>query len=113
MKKVYQYLIFCILSTLSIIRPLFAEELPTYTIVMKDGQLTPSRLVVPAKVRFKIILQNTGRTAAEFESLALRKEKVLSPGAQSFIVIRSLSPGEYTFFDDFHQATGQGVIVAQ
>jgi hypothetical protein len=117
MKKIYRYWIFSILSFAFLgaasIRPLHAEELPTYTIEMADGRLTPSRLVVPANVRFKIILRNTGRTAVEFESLPLRKEKVLSPGAESFIVIKSLSPGEYAFFDDFHQSTAQGTIVAQ
>ena len=56
---------------------------------------------------------NTGTTPAEFESLRLRKEKVLGPGVESFIVIRRLSPGEYPFFDEFHMETGQGVIIAR
>jgi hypothetical protein len=42
----------------------------------------------------------------------LRKEKVLAPGADSFVVIAPLEPGEYKFFDDFHQQA-QGVIVAK
>jgi hypothetical protein len=42
----------------------------------------------------------------------LRKEKVLAPGGDSFVVIAPLSPGEYKFFDDFHQQA-QGVIVAK
>jgi len=57
-------------------------------------------------------VHNTGTNAVEFESLQLRKEKVLAPGAQSFVVIAPLQPGEYKFFDDFHQQA-QGVIVAK
>jgi hypothetical protein len=88
-------------------------ELPTYTVVAKDGRLTPSTLAVPAGVRFKIVIQNEGREPIEFESLQLRKEKVLAPGARSFVVIAPLKPGEYDFFDEFHPDTSKGRIVAQ
>lgn len=88
-------------------------DLPTYTVVAKDGRLTPSTLAVPAGVRFKIVIRNEGREPIEFESLQLRKEKVLAPGARSFVVIAPLKPGEYDFFDEFHPDTSKGRIVAQ
>lgn len=90
-----------------------ADQLPSFKLEMKDGVLSPAKLVVPAHTRFKIILINSGKSPAEFESVPLRKEKVLAPGAQSFVVIHPLAPGEYKFFDEFHMKTGQGVIVAQ
>jgi plastocyanin len=90
-----------------------AADLPTFPLEMKDGKFTPTRIEVPAGQRIKIAIKNTGTSAAEFESVQLRKEKVLAPGGDSFVVIAPLSPGEYKFFDDFHQATGQGVIVAK
>jgi hypothetical protein len=90
-----------------------ADETPTFTIEMKDGILTPDRLEIPANTTVKIIIRNTGTTPAEFESLRLRKEKVLGPGVESFVVIRRASPGEYPFFDEFHMDTGQGVIIAR
>mgnify|MGYP002713080904 CR=1 FL=1 len=90
-----------------------AEEPPTFTIEMKDGVLTPDRIEIPANTTVKIIIRNTGTTPAEFESLRLRKEKVLGPGVESFVVIRRASPGEYPFFDEFHMDTGQGVIIAR
>ena len=90
-----------------------AADLPAYTLVAKDGRFTPEVLNVPAGVRFKIVLRNDGPGAVEFESLELRKEKVLAPGAQSFVVIAPLRPGEYPFFDDFHPDTGRGRIVAK
>ena len=88
-------------------------DLPTYTLVAKDGQLQPSTLAVPAGVRFKIVIRNEGSEPIEFESLQLRKEKVLAPGARSFVVIAPLKPGEYDFFDEFHPDTSKGRIVAQ
>ena len=89
-----------------------AADLPTFKLEMNDGKLTPTRIEVPAGQRIKIEVRNTGKGAAEFESVQLRKEKVLAPGADSFVVIAPLSPGEYKFFDDFDQQA-QGVIVAK
>lgn len=89
-----------------------AEDLPTFRLEMADGKLNPARIEVPAGKRVKIEVRNTGKGAVEFESVQLRKEKVLAPGAESFVVIAPLDPGEYKFFDDFHQQA-QGVIVAR
>ncbi|BBO59328.1 cupredoxin domain-containing protein [Mycoavidus sp. B2-EB] len=89
------------------------EELLTFELDMADGKLTPSRIEVPANQPIKISITNSGKKAAEFESIQLRKEKVLAPGSKSFVVIKKMAPGEYKFFDDFHQATAQGVIVAR
>jgi len=89
-----------------------AADLPTFKLEMSDGKLSPARIEVPAGQRIKIEVRNTGKGAAEFESVQLRKEKVLAPGADSFVVIAPLEPGEYKFFDDFHQQA-QGVIVAK
>ncbi|RBB96542.1 cupredoxin domain-containing protein, partial [Pseudomonas sp. MWU12-2115] len=86
--------------------PVLADEMPVYKLQMKDGQLIPARLVVPAGKRFKIEGMNIGKQPAEFESTPLRKEKVLGPGAESFLVLQPLSPGEYKFFDECHMKTG-------
>lgn len=90
-----------------------ADDLPVFRIALRDGLIIPDRVEVPANTRFKLELRNTGITPVEFESLELRKEKVLGPGVVSFIVIRNLAPGEYRFFDEFHPETGQAVLVAQ
>ena len=79
-----------------------ADGDPAFVIKFKDGAIEPAEIVVPADVRFKLELHNVGVSPVEFESIVLRKEKVLGPGASSFIVIRRLDPGEYEFFDDFH-----------
>jgi hypothetical protein len=90
-----------------------AEELPTFRIEAKDGRLQPSALHVPAGKRIKIEIVNLGAEPIEFESLELRKEKVLAPGARSFVVIAPLRHGIYPFFDDFHPETGRGALIAE
>jgi len=91
----------------------FAADILSFKLDMQDGKFMPPRIEVPAGQRIKIEIRNIGTTAAEFESVELRKEKVLAPGAQSFVVIAPLRPGEYKFFDDFHLNMPQGVIVAK
>ena len=89
-----------------------AAEDPTFRIEFKDGVVTPRRIEVPANKRFVLELVNSGTTPAEFESKELRREKVLAPGSESTLVIRTLDPGEYEFFDDFHLDAPPAVLVA-
>jgi plastocyanin len=89
-----------------------ADDAVTVKLEMADGKLTPARIEVPAGKRIRIEVSNTGKGAAEFESVELRKEKVLAPGADSVVVIAPQTPGEYKFFDDFHQSA-RGVIVVK
>jgi hypothetical protein len=86
---------------------------PVFRLEFEDGKITPLRLEVPAKTRFKIILVNKGKTPIEFESTQLKKEKVVAPDSESFIVFRTLDPGEYDFFDDFHLDAPHAVLVAK
>lgn len=91
--------------------PAHADEMPTFTLTFKPGgTFDPARLEVPAG-RFKIELVNESNEPVEFESIPLRKEKVLGPGVKSFVVITISRPGEYPFFDDFHQNVKGTLVV--
>lgn len=88
-------------------------DLPTFRLECANGTFTPQVLNVPAGQKIKIEIFNTGTDAIEFESVQLRKEKALSPGAHSFVVIYPLQPGSYAFFDDFHLQHPPGRLVAR
>ncbi len=77
--------------------------------------ITPQHIEVEAGKPFKLAIRNIGSTAAEFESLRLYKEKVLAPGAESFLVFRRLSAGTYPFFEEFHMNldSANGTITAK
>lgn len=90
-----------------------AEELPTFAIVAKDGRLEPAQLEVPAGRRIKLTLRNAGTSPVEFENLNLRVEKVLAPGASSFVVTPPLKPGAHLFIDEFHPETGKMQLIAK
>jgi uncharacterized protein (DUF58 family) len=103
---------YTLLLLLMVTSSVFAAEKYTVELEMKDGELIPQVLEVPAKTPIRIKIRNTGTSPVEFESTQLRKEKVLAPGANSVVVIAPLKPGRYTFFDDFHLSHPQGEIVA-
>ena len=96
-------------------RTAHADEMQVIKMDIKDGVITPNRIEVPAGSTFKIVVTNSGHSPAEFESLRLRREKVLAPGVTSFVVIRQISAGTYKFYDEFHmdQESANGVIVAK
>ncbi len=97
----------------------FAAAVPAYaadvtpSIEFHDGKVTPLRLEVPANTRFKIVVHNTGKTASEFESHRLHKEKVVAAGHTISVEVHPLAPGKYDFFDDFHENAPRGVVVAK
>ena len=92
--------------------PALADD-PTFKIDLKDGVITPLEIEVPANTRSRLEVSNTGTTPAEFESVELKKEKVLAPGNSSVVVIRNLDPGSYEFFDEFHIDQPHGKIIAK
>lgn len=90
-----------------------AADEPTFRIEFADGAIIPLVLEVPANTRFRIELINRGNTPVEFESVQLRKEKVIGPGNETVMVIRRLDPGSYDFFDDFHLDAPHAVLIAK
>jgi len=93
--------------------PATAAELPAFQIVAKDGKLIPNRLEVPAGVKFKLMFRNEGPGPEEFESTQPRMEKVLAPGASSFVVVQPLQPGTYRIFGEFHPDTAECLLIAK
>lgn len=90
-----------------------SDELPTVKLIARDGRFYPETIEAPAGKRFKLIITNEGPGPEEFESIELKKEKVLAPGATSFLVFAPLKPGVYAFFGEFHPDTAKGQIVAR
>ncbi|CAA2099234.1 hypothetical protein MBUL_00044 [Methylobacterium bullatum] len=79
-----------------------ANDMPVIKVEMKDGVIIPEIIEVPANTRFKLEITNTGASPVEFESMELKREKALAAGSTSSIVFRTLDPGTYDVFDDFH-----------
>lgn len=79
---------------------------------VKDHRFQPAELHAAANQPISITVKNLDTTPMEFESVSLRVEKVVAPGATGTVHVRPLAPGRYEFFDDFHQQT-RGALVVQ
>ncbi|MFM2055904.1 MAG: hypothetical protein RLY71_289 [Pseudomonadota bacterium] len=82
-------------------------------LVIKDHQFQPAEVKLPAGQRVTLIVHNQDKTAEEFESKPLKREKVVPPGAKVKVVIGPLKPGRYEFVGEYHEDTTRGVIVAE
>ncbi len=90
-----------------------ANELPEYTLVVKDHVYQPSEIKVPAGTKFKLIVRNEDPTAEEFESTDFNREKIVLPNSSSIVFVGPLRAGSYGFFGDFHQATAKGRLIVE
>ena len=82
-------------------------------ITIKDHRFTPSEVRVPANKRISIYVINDDPTPEEFESHALKVEKVIPGKSKATIRIGPLKPGRYDFIGEFHAATAKGVVIAE
>ena len=93
--------------------PALADDVPLFKIVARDGMFDPATIEVPAGKRIRLEVSNQGKSAIEFESRDLKQEKVIAAGSKATVTINALKPGEYRFFDEFHEKTGQGRLIAK
>ena len=91
--------------------PALADE-PKASIAIRDDGFVPAEVQVPAGTKIELSIKNEQKSAAEFESQALRREKVIPPGATGIVYVGPLQPGRYEFFDDF-KPNNRGFLVAK
>jgi hypothetical protein len=89
-----------------------AEEY-TPSLTIKDHRFEPAELVVPANVKFKLLVKNQDATPEEFESYELKREKIVRGNSELTLYIGPLAPGSYPFFGDFHQDSARGRLIAK
>lgn len=89
-----------------------AQQAAAISIAVRGGRFAPSEIHAPANRPLTISVKNLDGAAIEFESVSLRVEKIVAPGAQGAVRVRPLAAGRYEFFDDFHQQT-RGTLVVE
>ncbi len=82
-------------------------------VTLKDHKFSPSVIKVKANQPSMIVLFNDDDSADEFDSSALKIEKVVPGHAKGNIRLRALAPGKYPFMGEYHAATAQGVVIAE
>ena len=89
-----------------------AQQAVTIQTSIKSHRFEPANLSAPAGKPIVLRIRNLDGSAAEFESVSLRVEKVIAANSEAIINIRPLQPGRYNFFDDFNPQA-KGVLVVQ
>ena len=90
-----------------------AQDAASISLTLKDHRFSPAEPTAPAGKPIVIEVTNLDSTPAEFESKSLRVEKVVVGGGKITVHVRALTPGRYRFFDDYHEKTTEGFLVAQ
>jgi plastocyanin len=84
-----------------------------FSILIKDHKFEPAEIRVPTGQKIRLVVKNTDKTAEEFESKQLKREKVIQGGASAIISIGPLKPGNYAFVGEYHEDSAKGVVIAE
>jgi len=93
--------------------PCFAEDPPQIAVRLKDHRFEPSEIHVKSGQPTILVVTNADDTAEEFDSSALKVEKVIVAGHNATIRLRPLAPGRFPFMGEFHPDTAKGVVVSE
>ncbi len=78
---------------------------------IKDHKFIPKVLELPAGAKIILNVYNDDPTIEEFESIDLKREKIILANSKARIVLAPLKEGEYKFFGEFNEETAQGKII--
>jgi plastocyanin len=90
-----------------------AEDTCSATITIRDHRFEPAELHVPAGKRIALTVVNADPLSEEFDSSALKVEKVIAGKSQGVVHISPLSPGRYDFIGEYHEETAKGQVIAE
>jgi cupredoxin-like protein len=82
-------------------------------LVIQDHKFQPAEVVVPARQKIRLIIENRDATPEEFESVALGREKLIAGKSSAALFIGPLAPGRYPFVGEFNENSAKGVVVAR
>ncbi len=90
-----------------------ADDPARIDVTIKDHVFSPSEIHVPVGKPSMLVVNNEDSGPEEFDSSALKVEKVIVGGTYATIRLRPLGPGRYKFMGEFHPETAQGVVVSE
>src|SRR5215469_13115986 len=105
------FLLAAILAATPVMGSAMADD--TIPVTLQNHKFSPAEIHVKANTPAVIALSNKDATAEEFDSSALKVEKVVAGNSSGNVRIRALAPGRYPFMGEYHSATAQGVVVAK
>jgi plastocyanin len=108
-----RYAMLVVISALFAAAPAYAQDATKIAVAIKDHHFAPSEIHVPVGKPTVLRITNQDATPEEFDSSALKVEKVVSGNQTAEVRLRPLGPGRYPFMGEYHSNTAQGVVVAE
>jgi hypothetical protein len=93
--------------------PTPADEKGRLVVTIENHLFRPAEIHVRASERTQILVRNLDSTAEEFDSTALKVEKVIAGRSEGVVRLRGLDPGTYPFVGEYHADTAKGVVIAE
>ena len=90
-----------------------SEDAYSTTVTIHNHRFEPAEIRVPAGKRVVLTVINADPLSEEFDSPALKVEKVISGKSQGVVRFGPLAPGRYEFVGEYHEDTAKGQVVAQ
>jgi plastocyanin len=90
-----------------------ADEAVAIDLALKDHKFEPAEIKAPAGKPIAITLRNQDDAVEEFDSNALRTEKIVTKGGTIVIKLKPLAAGRYPFQGEYHAQTAQGVLIIE
>jgi hypothetical protein len=84
-----------------------------YTLTIKDHRFEPAEITIPADTKVALTIKNLDPSPEEFESVELRREKIVPAGKEAIVHLGPLKPGRYEFFGDFNPQTARGFVLVK
>lgn len=81
------------------------------TLTIRNHKFEPAEITAPANTPIELTVVNADSTAEEFESKALKAEKVVAGGRSVVVRIQPQAPGRYPFVGEYHEETAKGVLI--
>ena len=87
--------------------------MPTIELTIKDHRFNPSEIHISAHTPIVLTIKNEDPIAEEFDSAALKVEKVIAGGGTGMVRLRPLKTGSYPFIGEYHSETAQGIVIVE
>ena len=84
-----------------------------FSLVIRNHRFEPEEIRVPAGKRVSVYVTNEDTTPEEFDSAALKVEKVIAGRSKALVRIGPLDAGRYEFMGEFHAETAKGAVIAE
>lgn len=107
--KLFLIILFITFATLAV-SSLNTETEGEYVITLQNHIFTPSVITIPYNTKVKLIINNLDNSVEEFESIDLKKERLIPANSTISITVGPLSAGIYKFIGEFHEDTAYGKI---